>query len=161
MTETSRTWTVYLSGEIHSDWREVIREGVAAAGLPVELTAPVTDHEASDLCGVTILGDEDQPFWRDHKGAKVNAIRTRTLIEHADLVVVRFGEKYRQWNAAFDAGYAAALGKPLVILHPDEHTHALKEVDGAAQAVAREPEQVVEILRYVITGALRPAAVRG
>lgn len=161
MTETNRIWTVYLSGEIHSDWREVIGDGVATAGLPVELTAPVTDHDASDHCGVVILGDEEKPFWRDHKGAKLNALRTRTLIEEADVVVVRFGDKYRQWNAAFDAGYAAALGKPLVILHPEEHTHALKEVDAAAQAVAREPEQVVEILRYVITGALRPAAVAG
>jgi len=159
MSEMNRTWTVYLSGEIHSDWREVIRDGVAAAGLPVELTAPVTDHDASDHCGAVILGEEEEPFWRDHKGAKLNAVRTRTLIEEADVVVVRFGDKYRQWNAAFDAGYAAALGKPLVILHPEEHTHALKEVDAAAQAVAREPEQVVEILRYVITGALRPAAV--
>lgn len=156
MSETDRVWTVYLSGEIHSDWREVIRDGVAAAGFPVELSAPVTDHAASDRCGVSILGDEDKPFWRDHKGAKLNAIRTRTLIEDADLVVVRFGEKYRQWNAAFDAGYAAALGKPIVVLHPEEHTHALKEVDAAALAVAERPEQVVEILRYAITGALNP-----
>jgi len=151
---TDRIWTVYLSGEIHSDWREVIRGGIAAAGLPVELSAPVTDHDASDRCGVAILGDEDRPFWRDRKGAQLNAIRTRTLIEDADLVVVRFGDKYRQWNAAFDAGYAAALGKPLVILHPEEHTHALKEVDAAALAVAERPEQVVKILRYVLTGAL-------
>jgi len=151
------TWTVYLSGEIHSDWREVIREGIESAGLPVELAAPVTDHDASDHCGVAILGEEDRPFWRDRKGAQVNAIRTRTLIRKADVVVVRFGDKYRQWNAAFDAGYAAALGKPLIILHPEEHTHALKEVDAAALAVAEHPEQVVEILRYVIAGELQPA----
>jgi len=150
----SKTWNVYLAGEIHSDWRERIAEGVEEAGLPVELTAPVTDHPASDACGVAILGDEKKDFWKDHKGGKVNAIRTRTLIEAADVVVVRFGEKYRQWNAAFDAGYAAALGKPLVILHPPEHTHALKEVDAAALAVAEEPEQVVALLRYVIRGEL-------
>jgi YtoQ family protein len=147
-------WTVYLAGEIHSDWRDAIRAGVERLDLPVTLTGPVTDHGASDDCGVAILGAEEQPFWRDHKGAGVNAIRTRTLIEKADLVVVRFGEKYRQWNAAFDAGYAAALGKALVIMHPEEHTHALKEVDGAANAVCETPEQVVEILRYVIRGEL-------
>jgi YtoQ family protein len=147
-------WTVYLAGEIHSDWRDAIRAGVERLDLPVTLTGPVTDHGASDDCGVAILGPEEQPFWRDHKGAGVNAIRTRTLIEKADLVVVRFGEKYRQWNAAFDAGYAAALGKALVIMHPEEHTHALKEVDGAANAVCETPEQVVEILRYVIRGEL-------
>jgi len=149
-----RTWVVYLAGEIHSDWRERIASGVAAAGLPVRLTGPVTDHEASDDCGVAVLGPESDGFWHDHKGAGINAIRTRTLIAEADVVVVRFGEKYRQWNAAFDAGRAAALGKPLITLHPPEHDHALKEVDGAALAVAREPEQVVAALRYAITGRL-------
>jgi YtoQ family protein len=149
-----RTWTVYLAGEIHSDWRDRIAAGVAEAGLPVTLTHPVTDHPASDDCGVAILGPEDDKFWHDHKGAGVNAIRTGTLLRDADVVVVRFGEKYKQWNAAFDAGQAAALGKPLVTLHPPEHDHALKEVDGAALAVCREPEQVTAILRYVIRGEL-------
>ena len=82
------------------------------AGLPVAFSAPVTDHAASDDAGVGTLGEESEPFWRDHMGAGVNAIRTQTLIRAADVVVVRFGDKYRQWNAAFDAGYAAALGKP-------------------------------------------------
>jgi YtoQ family protein len=145
-------WTVYLSGEIHSDWRERIAEGVAAAELPVRLTAPVTDHAASDDCGVDILGPEKRKFWKDRKGAGINAIRTRTLLAEADVVVVRFGPKYRQWNAAFDAGFAAALGKPLVTLHDEELDHALKEVDAAAQATAREPEQVARILEYVLRG---------
>ncbi len=150
----SKQWKIYLSGEIHTDWREQIRAGSSELGLPAIFTAPVTDHPASDNCGVHILGDEASGFWKDRKGAGLNAIRTRTLIEDADLVVVRFGDQYRQWNAAFDAGYAAALGKPLVILHPPEHTHALKEVDAAAQVVAERPEQVVGILRYVIHGEL-------
>lgn len=144
-----KTWNLYLSGEIHSDWREEIKNGIKAEGLPVNCTAPVTDHPASDNCGVDILGAEKKDFWKDRKGAQVNAIRTRTLLEEADLVVVKFGEKYRQWNAAFDAGYAAALGKKLIIMHPKEHTHALKEVDAAALAVCQEPSQVVEILKYV------------
>lgn len=146
-------WQVYLSGEIHTNWREEIMEG--AAGLPVSFSAPVTDHGASDDCGVTIMGAEPDKFWHDHKGAKLNAIRTRTMIEQADVVVVRFGEKYKQWNAAFDAGMAAALGKPLIVLHGADHQHALKEVDAAALAVAEEPEQVVRILEYVIEGQLR------
>ncbi len=146
------TLNVYLSGEIHSDWREQIIDG--SAGLDVEFSSPVTDHDASDDCGVAILGPEDSKFWHDHKGAKVNAIRTRHGIENADIVVVRFGEKYRQWNAAFDAGMAAALGKSLIVLSPAEHDHPLKEVHGAALAVAREPRQVVEILTYVLGGVL-------
>jgi YtoQ family protein len=147
-------WSVYLSGEIHSDWRERIRSGAEAADLPVEFHGPVTDHASSDDCGVEILGAEGNDFWKDHKGAKMNAIRTRTLIEQSDVVVVRFGEKYKQWNAAFDAGFAAALGKPMITLHDEDHTHALKEVDAAALAVAQTPEQVVRILNYVIEGKL-------
>ncbi|WP_420860176.1 YtoQ family protein [Marivivens marinus] len=146
------TLNVYLSGEIHTDWRDQIIEG--SKGLDVLFSAPVTDHDASDDCGVAILGAEDNKYWHDHKGAMVNAIRTRKGIADADVVVVRFGEKYRQWNAAFDAGYAAALGKSLIVLQMPEHDHALKEVDAAALAVAREPGQVVEILRYVLTGQL-------
>ncbi|MEM1350904.1 MAG: YtoQ family protein [Pseudomonadota bacterium] len=146
------TLNVYLSGEIHTDWREQIIEGAAA--LDVNFNAPVTDHAASDDCGVTILGGEQNKYWHDHKGAMVNAIRTRKGIADADVVVVRFGEKYKQWNAAFDAGYAAALGKSLIILHGPDHAHALKEVDAAALAVAEEPSQVVDILRYVQTGDL-------
>ncbi|SHH25267.1 YtoQ family protein [Cognatishimia maritima] len=146
------TLKVYLSGEIHTDWREQIIEG--AAGLDVVFDAPVTDHDASDDCGVRILGAEDQKFWHDHKGANLNAIRTRKAIADSDVVVVRFGEKYKQWNAAFDAGYAAALGKSLIVLHSADHQHALKEVDAAALAVAETPQQVVQMLRYVLTGSL-------
>ena len=149
------TWRVYLSGEIHTDWRDRIMEGTSALKLPVEFSSPVTDHDASDDCGATILGGEDNKFWYDHKGAKVNAIRTRTLLEKADIVVVRFGDKYKQWNAAFDAGYAAALGKSLIVVHDPSLTHPLKEVDAAALAVAETPEQVVEILAYVIKGELK------
>lgn len=146
------TLKIYLSGEIHTDWREQIVQG--AQGLDVTFSGPVTDHAASDDCGVAILGDEPNKFWHDHKGAKLNAIRTRKGIAEADIVVVRFGDQYKQWNAAFDAGYAAALGKSLIVLHGAGHAHALKEVDAAALAVAEEPRQVVEILQYVLTGVL-------
>jgi YtoQ family protein len=151
---SERTWQVYLSGEIHSDWRERIESGARETGLSVAFSAPVTDHAASDDAGVRTLGDEPEPFWRDHMGAGVNAIRTQTLIRAADVVVVRFGDKYRQWNAAFDAGFAAALGKPIITVHETELDHALKEVDRAAQATARTPEQVVDVLRYAIEGKL-------
>jgi len=144
---------VYLAGEIHSDWRGELVAAAEAEGLPVEFLAPVTDHPASDEVGVRILGAEDSDFWKDHKGASINAIRTRTALERCDLVVVKFGEKYRQWNAAFDAGYAAALGKRLIVIHPPKFTHALKELDAAAQAVVEKPAQVVEILQYVTTKA--------
>ena len=148
---SQQIWNVYLSGEIHTDWRERVIDGAKKAGLTIEFNSPVTDHASSDDCGVAILGREEQAFWHDHKGAKVNAIRTRTLIDRADIVVVRFGDKYKQWNAAFDAGYCAALGKPYITLHDENIVHALKEVDAAAMAWAEVPEQVVEILKYVTT----------
>ena len=143
-------WLVYLSGEIHTDWREQIERGIEAHGLPVQFVSAVTDHNASDAAG-DVLGKEQDNFWRDHKSAKVNAIRTRTLIEQCDVAVVRFGDKYKQWNAAFDAGYCAALGKPYITLHDDNIVHPLKEVDAAAMAWAKTPEQVVDILKYVVT----------
>ena len=146
------TLHIYLSGEIHTDWREQIIEG--SKGLDVTFNSPVTDHAASDDCGVAILGNEPNKFWHDNKGAKINAIRTRKGIADADIVVVRFGDQYKQWNAASDAGYAAALGKSLIVLHGADHQHALKEVDAAALAVTERPDQVVEILRYVLQGSL-------
>ena len=145
---------IYLAGEIHSNWRDDIIQLTKKNDLNVNFSSPVTDHDASDNCGVEILGNEDTQFWKDNKGAKLNAIRTRKEIENSDIVIVKFGEKYKQWNAAFDAGYAAALNKSLIIIHSDEHQHALKEVDAAALAVVKNNDQVVKILNYVINGKL-------
>ena len=145
---------VYLAGEIHTDWRHEVTE--AATELPIRFTYPVLDHSASDHCGVTILGPETKDHWRDHKGAKINAIRTRTLINEADIVVARFdgSSTFRQWNAAFEAGQAVALGKSLIVMHGEKSGHALKEVDAAALAVAENATQVADILRYIVTGKL-------
>jgi len=143
-------WNVYLSGEIHSDWRQQIKIGAERANLDVEFTGPVTHHEKSDDIGEVIFGKEEQQFWRDHKAAKINGIRIKKGIEDADLVVIRFGEKFRQWNAAFDAGYAHALGIPIVTLHDEELVHPLKEIDAAAQATAKNPGQIVELLEHLL-----------
>ncbi|MCH9670819.1 MAG: YtoQ family protein [Gammaproteobacteria bacterium] len=144
-------WVVYLSGEIHTDWREDIEAGAREHGLPISFTSAVTDHDASDSAG-DVLGPENAAFWRDHKSSKVNAIRTRTLLEQCDLAIIRFGDKYKQWNAAFDAGYCAAQGKPYITLHDESIVHALKEVDAAAMGWAQSTAQVVEILKYVTSG---------
>ena len=142
------SFIVYLSGEIHTDWREQIISASQELGLDIEFTSAVTNHEASDAAG-DVLGAEEKSFWRDHKSSKVNAIRTKTLLELCDMAVIRFGDKYKQWNAAFDAGYCAALGTPYITLHAEDIIHPLKEVDAAAMGWATEPAQVVEILRYV------------
>ena len=147
-------WNVYLSGEIHTNWRDEIFKETKELSLEIKFLGPVTNHASSDDCGAIILGQEELKFWHDHKGAKLNAIRTRKAIQNSDIVVVKFGEKYRQWNAAFDAGYASALGKSLITIHSKEHQHALKEIDAAALAVVEDEKKVVEIFRYVMEGKL-------
>jgi YtoQ family protein len=146
--DSTMNWNVYLSGEIHTDWREKIMAGCAKRNLPISFSSAVTDHDASDAAG-DVLGVPENQFWRDHQSSKINAIRIKTLITHCDVAVIRFGNKYKQWNAAFDAGCCAALGKPYITLHDEEHIHALKEVDGPALAWAKTTDQVVEILGYV------------
>ncbi|NOQ13717.1 MAG: YtoQ family protein [Methyloprofundus sp.] len=143
------SYTIYLSGEIHSDWREQIKQGIEEKGLNIDVLGPITDHDSSDNVGAEILGSEESDFWKDHKAAKINALRTQSYISRADIVVVRFGDKYRQWNAAFDAGTAYGLGIPVIVMHAPELTHPLKEVDAAALAVTETPQQVVEILAYI------------
>jgi|TARA_B110000014_G_C19943181_1_gene488024 YtoQ family protein len=146
---------VYLAGEIHSNWREEIIDLCEKEKLDVKFTSPVTDHESSDNCGVEILGEEEKNFWKDRKGASINSIRIKKSIQDCDVIIVKFGEKYKQWNAAFDAGYAAALNKSIIVIQNDEHQHALKEVDAAAAAVATDQKQAVRILKYVLKGSLK------
>ena len=141
---------VYLSGEIHTDWRNEIVSLCNKEGLKINFSSPTTNHKASDNCGVDILGEEEKNFWKDNKGAKINSIKIRKSIKDSDVVVVKFGEEYKQWNAAFDAGYASALNKSIIIIHNDEDQHALKEVDASAAAVAKDQHQVVKILKYVL-----------
>lgn len=143
-------WTVYLSGEIHTDWRQKIMQGAKEQGLVITFISAVTEHEASDAAG-DVLGKDDNGFWRDHKSSKVNAIRTKNMIQKCDIAIIRFGDKYKQWNAAFDAGYCAALGKPYITLHAEDIIHPLKEVDAAAMAWAQTPEQIVELLKYIVS----------
>ena len=145
---------VYLSGEIHSDWRQEIINLCNKENLEISFSSPITNHEASDNCGVEILGNEEKNFWKDNKGANINSIKTRKSIKDCDIVVVKFGEKYKQWNAAFDAGYAAALNKSIIVIHNEDQQHALKEIDAAASAVASDTKQVVRILKYVLEGSL-------
>ena len=146
---------VYLAGEIHSDWREEIIRLCKKDKLNINFSSPVTNHEASDNCGIDILGAEEKNFWKDYKGANINSIRTKKSIKNCDVVIVKFGEKYKQWNAAFDAGYAAALNKSIIVIHNEEHQHALKEVDASAAAVAKDQNQAFRILKYILEGSLK------
>ena len=145
---------VYLAGEIHTNWRDEIIDDCKKQNLDIEFSSPVTDHKSSDDCGIEILGTEDKNFWKDRKGANINSIRTKKSIKDCEVVIVKFGEKYKQWNAAFDAGYAAALNKSIIVIHDEANQHALKEVDASASAVAKDQHQVVRILKYILDGSL-------
>ncbi len=145
---------VYLSGEIHTDWRQKIIKKTTEMGLEIDFNYPVLDHELSDDCGVKLLGLEEKKFWHDHKGAKLNALRNYNAIKKSDIVVVRFGAKYKQWNAAFDAGFAIASDIPLIVIHNEDDQHALKEVDASAMLVVDDPDKVSIALHYVVTGQL-------
>ena len=146
---------VYLAGEIHNNWREDIIESCERENLDIKFLSPVTNHESSDNCGVEILGEEEKNFWKDRKGANINSIRTKKSIKDSDVIIVKFGEKYKQWNAAFDAGYASALNKSIIVIHNEDHQHALKEVDASASAVATDQKQAIRILKYVLEGSLK------
>lgn len=142
-------YTIYLSGEIHSSWRSEIINGCKKANLKITFLSALDDHEASDRAG-EMLGVEEKQFWRDHKSAKINVLRTKTMMAKADIVIIRFGEKYKQWNVAFDAGICTALNKPYITLHSEELIHPLKEVDAASLAWATNTSQIVEILKYTM-----------
>ena len=145
---------VYLAGEIHTNWRNEVKQKSKKLNLSIEFMEPITNHELSDNCATKILGPEENKFWHDHKSAKLNAIRTRTAIEQSDIVVVKFGEKYKQWNAAFEAGFSVALSKPLIVIHQNENQHALKEIDATALAVTKNIDEVVKVLMYTIKGKI-------
>ena len=147
-------YKVYLSGEIHTNWRDEIRILCEEKALPVIINSPNTKHEDSDDCGVNILGAEADKFWHDHKGASINSIRNSTLLKSTDILIVKFGDTYRQWNAAFHSGTAKALDKPIITLHENNLNHALKEINQSAVASCRSVSQVVQILSYVIKGNL-------
>ena len=147
-------FNVYLSGEIHTDWRDEIMNLCKKNNLNINFSSPVTNHDASDNCGIEILGSEEKNFWKDNKGANINSIKTKKSIKDSDVVIVKFGDKYKQWNAAFDAGYASALNKSIIVIHNEENQHALKEVDASASAVVKDHFQVVRILKYILEGQL-------
>lgn len=140
---------IYAAGEIHSEWRDELRRHLEAAGVDAELVGPQEVHERSDDVGEAILGEQPGQRYRDLMGARVNTLRTRVLMQRADLVVAYFGPKYKQWNTAADAGAAVASGLPLVLIRPEEHVHALKELDALATLTVETLEQAAQAIAYV------------
>lgn len=141
--------TIYLAGEIHSDWRERFRDLVEERDVRATFVGPQEVHGRSDAVGEDILGEQPGARYRDLMGARVNTLRTRVLLRRADLAVAYFGDQYRQWNTASDAGAAAAGGIPLILVRDPELTHALKELDALAAFTAETLEQAAEAVAYI------------
>lgn len=141
--------TIYLAGEIHSDWRDELRHELEERDVQVQLVGPQEVHDRSDSVGEDILGDQPGARYRDLMGARVNTLRTRVLMRKAELVVAYFGERYKQWNTAADAGAAVALGIPLVLVRDPELTHALKELDALASVTVENLSQAAEAIAYI------------
>jgi|SRR5690554_295003 len=141
--------TVYLAGEIHGPWRQQLRELVEARDLPVRFVGPQEEHDRSDSIGEDIVGSQPSPRFRDLEGARANALRTRVLMRRADLAVAYFGNQYKQWNTAADAGAAAAAGIPLLLVRSSDLIHALKELDALATFTVESLEQAAEAIAYV------------
>jgi YtoQ family protein len=142
--------TIYLAGEIHSEWRDTFRKALAERGVEAHFLGPQEDHDLSDKIGAQILGRPPSARYVDLEGARVNTLRTRVHMRHADLVVACFTEKYRQWNTAADAGQAVAAGVPLLLVRPEEHIHALKELDALADFAAETLDQAADAVAYIV-----------
>lgn len=143
-------FTVYLAGEIHSDWREQVKELVDSKKLPFNFVAPQTNHDLSDSIGENILGEQPNKLYTDHVASNVNNFRTQVLMQKADIVIALFGEEYRQWNTAMDATTAINMGKPLIIVRPEKLIHPLKELSNKANVTVDTVEQAVQVLEYVL-----------
>lgn len=141
--------TVYLAGEIHTNWREELEEKAKAANLPLTFVAPQTNHDRSDDIGEEILGEQPGPYYKDEAASDINNFRTQIMLQKADVVVALFGEQYRQWNTAMDASAAISMGKPTIIIRPESLIHPLKELSNRANVTVETVEQAIEVFQYV------------
>ncbi|ANU26564.1 YtoQ family protein [Planococcus versutus] len=142
--------TVYLAGEIHSDWREEIKKKSAALDLPIDFVGPMEIHERSDNIGDDILGEQSTAIAKDHAASSFNNLRTSVLMHKADLVIALFGEQYKQWNTAMDASAALASGKPVILIRPEKLHHPLKELSRKASATVETCDQAIKALTYIL-----------
>ncbi|TCP32031.1 YtoQ family protein [Scopulibacillus darangshiensis] len=140
---------IYLAGQIHDSWREDLRNKAGEMKLNVDFSAPMENHDRSDQIGEEILGQQPNAVLKDEAASAINNLRTKVLLNKADLVIAKFGESYKQWNTAVDAGEAVAMGKPLILIRPEKLHHALKELSNKAQVVVETEEQALQTIKYI------------
>ncbi len=143
-------FTVYLAGEIHTDWREELKDKAKALDLPLEFVGPMTDHERSDNIGELVMGTQPNSIAKDEAASQVNNLRTQLLMKKSDVVIALFGEKYKQWNTAMDASAAISLQKPLILIRPESLHHPLKELSNKANITVETVNQALKVLTYVL-----------
>lgn len=141
--------TVYLAGQIHDGWRDNLRNKAETMKLTIDFVGPMEVHERSDNIGEEIFGQQPNPVLKDEAASAINNLRTKVLLNKADIVVALFGESYKQWNTAVDAGEAVAQGKPLILIRPENLHHALKELSNRAQVVVETEEQALQAIKYI------------
>ncbi|WP_102026738.1 YtoQ family protein [Salirhabdus sp. Marseille-P4669] len=141
--------TIYLAGEIHTDWREQIKVKAKEKGLPLTFVGPQENHERSDNIGEFISGEQPNKLYKDHTASNINNLRTQVLMQKADLVIALFGEQYKQWNTAMDASMAYAYNKPLILIRPESLIHPLKELSNRANVTVESVDQAMEVLAYI------------
>lgn len=142
---------VYLAGQIHDNWRDVLKEKAKELNLPLSFVGPQTNHDLSDNIGEQILGQQPGNYYKDEAASQINNFRTEVLMQKADIVIALFGEEYRQWNTAMDAASAISLKKPTIIIRPESLIHPLKELSNKANVTVETIDQALEVLAYVFT----------
>jgi len=141
--------TVYLAGQIHDDWREVLKEKSKEKGYPIHFVGPQTNHDESDDIGEKMLGKQPGKKYRDDAASDINNIRTQILLQKSDAVIAMFGEQYKQWNTAMDVSAAITMNKPVIIIRPESLIHPLKELSNKASVTVETIEQALGVLGYV------------
>lgn len=142
-------FTVYLAGEIHTDWRQELIEKVTSLGLDYEFVSPQLVHDRSDNIGEDVQGEQPNAYFRDLAASDINNFRTELLLNKAEIVIALFGEQYRQWNTAMDLSAAIALGKSTIMIRPEAFIHPLKELSRKTNVTVETVDQAVEVLSYV------------
>lgn len=141
--------TVYLAGHVHGDWRDEVKQKATAKGLDMIFVHPQTEHDLSDAIGEKILGKQPGDYYKDDAASSINNLRTSVLMNRSDIVIAFFGDKYKQWNTAMDATTAINSGKPLIIIRPKEHIHAMKELSNKANVTVETIDQAIDVLAYI------------
>src|SRR5699024_3884076 len=142
-------FTVYLAGEIHTNWRDALQEKAKKENLPFTFVSPQTNHDRSDDIGEAIIGEQPNALYRDKVASDVKNIRTMVILKYADLFIAQFGDQYRQWNTAMHVTTVIYVNKPTIIIRPDSLIHPLKVLSNKVNVTVESVDQAIDVLKYI------------